>query len=186
MHRFAALGGADGPTLQALLAASIVEWNAAGLRVAGVTPKRTTCPIGPAAPVFCATSPPAKSIRCSLTLSPPAPPAISTRLAWTAPAPRCSVRSPIATWSCSANSESWRRRAAVSPLRSRRRWPGQTRSHHRLRPAPGRMAPARARRNPSASRRGRNPGLVGEDRRADCVIMFRTVDAVGTGQRSAA
>ena len=36
MHRFAALGGADGPTLQALLAAAVAEWKASGLRVAGV------------------------------------------------------------------------------------------------------------------------------------------------------
>lgn len=36
MHRFAALGGADGPRLQALLAAAVAEWKAAGLRVAGV------------------------------------------------------------------------------------------------------------------------------------------------------
>jgi hypothetical protein len=36
MHRFAALGGADGPNLQALLAAAVAEWKAAGLRVAGV------------------------------------------------------------------------------------------------------------------------------------------------------
>lgn len=36
MHRFAALGGADGLMLQALLTAAVAEWKAAGLRVAGV------------------------------------------------------------------------------------------------------------------------------------------------------
>lgn len=36
MHRFAVLGGADGPRLQALLSAAIDEWKAAGLRVAAV------------------------------------------------------------------------------------------------------------------------------------------------------
>ncbi len=35
-HRFATLGGADNPALQALLAAIAAEWQAAGLRVAGV------------------------------------------------------------------------------------------------------------------------------------------------------
>lgn len=35
-HRIATLGGADGTTLQALLAASVAEWKAAGLRVAAV------------------------------------------------------------------------------------------------------------------------------------------------------
>lgn len=35
-HRTATLAGADGPTLQALLAASVAEWKAAGLRVAAV------------------------------------------------------------------------------------------------------------------------------------------------------
>lgn len=36
MCRFAVLGGADGPRLQALLTAAVAEWQAAGLRVAGV------------------------------------------------------------------------------------------------------------------------------------------------------
>lgn len=36
MCRFAVLGGADGPTLQALLTAAVAEWKAAGLHVAGV------------------------------------------------------------------------------------------------------------------------------------------------------
>lgn len=36
VHRLAVLGGADGPRLQALLAAAGAEWKAAGLRVAGV------------------------------------------------------------------------------------------------------------------------------------------------------
>ena len=36
MHRFAILGGADGPRLQALLAAAVADWKATGLRVAGV------------------------------------------------------------------------------------------------------------------------------------------------------
>lgn len=36
MHRFAALGGADALRLQALLAAAVAEWKAAGLRVAEV------------------------------------------------------------------------------------------------------------------------------------------------------
>lgn len=34
--RIATLGGADGPTLQALLTASVAEWKAAGLRVAAI------------------------------------------------------------------------------------------------------------------------------------------------------
>lgn len=36
MNRIATLGGADGPTLQALLAASVAEWKAAGLRIAAI------------------------------------------------------------------------------------------------------------------------------------------------------
>lgn len=36
MGQFAILGGADGPRLQALLAAAVAEWKAGGLHVAGV------------------------------------------------------------------------------------------------------------------------------------------------------
>ncbi len=42
--RIAVLGGADGPTLQALLAAAATEWKNAGLRVAGVVAEAHNLP----------------------------------------------------------------------------------------------------------------------------------------------